>query len=144
MPTASANENVKGLRHLLIHRCDFDTELGCRLADLCPALRTLCLTGCSPLSHSEFDRLPTDDLKGLTSLMLGGSVPGSFGFDAWIKRHLLDGQSPCNLTYVEARGSDLDVTLETMFAVRRSRKDVRLDFSMMDLVTTLFSIVDNI
>lgn len=96
-------------------------------------------------------------------------MPSSFGFDAWIKHHLLDSGSACKLTYVEvifsflknsvynttcisiwsiassqARGSDLDVTLETMFAVRRCRKDVRLDFSMMDLVTTLFSIVDNI
>ncbi|KAF4662101.1 DnaJ of sub C member 19 [Perkinsus chesapeaki] len=133
-----------GLTHLLIHRCTFDEELGSRLGELCPTLRTLCLTGCSHLTHPDFDVLPTDPLGCLTSLMLGGSVPGSFGFDAWIKRQLLDDRTRCSLTYIEARGSDLDVTLETMLAVRRRRKDVRLDFSMMDLVTTLFSIVDHI
>ncbi|EER14783.1 hypothetical protein Pmar_PMAR015328 [Perkinsus marinus ATCC 50983] len=144
MGTAADEACSKGLKHLLIHRCELDVEFGYGLAGICPDLRTLCLTGGSPLCHPKFDVLPTDNLKCLTSLMLGGSVPSSFGFDAWIKHHLLDNGSACKLTYVEARGSDLDVTLETMFAVRRCRKDVRLDFSMMDLVTTLFSIVDNI
>lgn len=111
-------------------------------------------------NHSKFDLLPTDYLRNLTSLMLGNSVPRSFDFDSWTKRQLLDAESACSLTYVEvgckslrisvtfrgllvdilvrpmnysqAQGSDLDVTFETMHAVRRCRKDVRLDFNMMD------------